>query len=199
MKIKRFNNLWTMGLILTGAILVLFYIAKIFFPELIISIAETPRVVKFGNFVQSNKWRFQAFNFVSGYIHGYILCCACCRSYKLNWKSNIILFLISLILILVSEFYPMQYTSLNCASMVIAPFLMCLANKKLSKETFTSTIVCFSLELLFEFLSLVIRNLLVMTKQQNVATMCILMIDLFIWRVILYLFFNNKNKIKGEQ
>lgn len=187
-----------MGLILTGAILVLFYIAKIFFPEFIIEIAETPRIVAIGNFVQSNKWYLHIFNFITGYAYGYILCCACVRKKYLNWKSNLVLFIVSLILILISEFYPLQYVSLNCASMVIAPFFMCLFNDNLSKETFISTIVCFSIELLFEFLSLTIRNLLIMTIEQNVVSMFILMIDLFIWRILLYLFFNNKTKNKGE-
>ena len=47
MKVKRFNNLWAMGLILFGAILVAFYLAKIFFPEFIVGVAEIPAIVNF--------------------------------------------------------------------------------------------------------------------------------------------------------
>ena len=36
MKVKRFNNLWAMGLILCGVLLIAFYVAKIFFPEFIV-------------------------------------------------------------------------------------------------------------------------------------------------------------------
>ena len=88
MKVKRFNNLWAMGLILCGVLLVAFYVAKIFFPQFIIGIAETPRLVEIGTSIQSNKWYLHLFNFAVGYIHGYIMCCTCCRTYKLNWKGN---------------------------------------------------------------------------------------------------------------
>lgn len=198
MKVKRFDNLWTMGLILTSAILVLFYIAKIFFPELIVGVAEISFFVKLGNFVQSNKWYLHIFNFITGYVHGYIFFCACIRKTHLNWKNNLILAAELILLRLFSEFYPTQYTTFSCAFMAITPFFMCLFDKNLGKDTFTSTIVCFSLELAFEFLSLVVRNLLVMTTQPNAVTVLVLMIDVFIWRIMLYLFFNNKNKIKGE-
>ena len=40
MKVKRFNNLWAMGLILCGVLLVAFYVIKIIYPEFIIGIAE---------------------------------------------------------------------------------------------------------------------------------------------------------------
>ena len=45
MKIKKFNNLWAMGLILCGVLLVAFYVAKIFFPEFIVGVAEEPAIV----------------------------------------------------------------------------------------------------------------------------------------------------------
>ena len=48
MKVKRFNNLWAMGLILCGVLLVAFYLAKIFFPEFIVCVAEIPAIVNFG-------------------------------------------------------------------------------------------------------------------------------------------------------
>lgn len=197
MKVKRFDNLWAMGLILCGVLLVTFYILKIFFPEFIIGVAETPRVVKFGRIIQSNKIYLHAFNFVIGYIYGYIHYCACCRTYKLNIKSNLILVGVLILLRLISEFYPTQYLSLNCASIVITPFLMCYANKNLSKETFCSTLFCFIIELGFEFFSLAVRDLTVMTSNPNVVSFIILLIDSFIWRIMLYLFYNYKT-IKKE-
>ena len=47
MKVKKFNNLWAMGLILCGVLLVAFYLAKIFFPEFIVGVAEIPAIVNF--------------------------------------------------------------------------------------------------------------------------------------------------------
>lgn len=56
MKIKKFKNLWTMGLILFGVILIALYVAKIFFPEFIVGIAEIESVVKFGQYVDTHQW-----------------------------------------------------------------------------------------------------------------------------------------------
>lgn len=194
MKIKRFNNLWAMGLMLMGAILVAFYVLKIFFPDLIIELAETERLVEFGTFIQSNKWYLHIFNVVTGYVHGYILYCACIRKPYLSWKGNVVLVSQLILLSLINEFYATQYSTLNVAFMCIAPFFICLWEKNITKDTFISTIACFGLELGFEFFSLVVRNLLVMTTYPNVVSFLVLMIDLVIWRVMLYLFFNTKNK-----
>ena len=198
MKVKRFNNLWAMGLILFGALLIAFYIAKIFFPEFIIGVAETPRIVKIGTIIQSNKWYLHLFNIITGYIYGYILFCACCRTYKLNCKGNLILLSSLLVLAFVMEFYPEHYNTINYFVLVITPFFICLSNKNVTKETFTSTAICFSLDLVFQVFSLLVRNLPLMANQPNIITILILLIDGFIWRIIFYLFFNYKIKEKGE-
>lgn len=198
MKVKRFNNLWAMGLILCGAILVAFYVLKIFFPHFIIKVAEIPRLVKFGNWVQSNKWYLHIFNFITGYIHAYILYCACIRKPYLSWKGNVVLVVSLVTLRAIAEFYPIQYSALNLAFMVIMPFIVCIIEKNLNKETFVSTVGCFALELAFEFLSMSVRDLTRLTPCVNIMTVLILMIDVFIWRILLYLFFNYKNTKKGE-
>lgn len=194
MKVKRFNNLWAMGLILTGAILVAFYVIKIFFPQFIIGVAETPRLVEFGALIQSNKWYYHIFNFITGYIHGYILYCACTRKPYLSWKGNVVLVGQLVLLSLISEFYFAQYATINCAFMCIAPFIICVWENNITKDTFISTVSCFGLELGFEFFSLAVRNLLAMTLYPNVVSVLVLMVDVFIWRIMLYLFFNYKTK-----
>jgi hypothetical protein len=196
MKIKRFNNLWAMGLILCGVLLVAFYIAKIFFPQFIIGIAETPRLVEIGTAIQSNKWYLHIFNFAIGYIHGYIYCCACCRTYKLSWKGNIIFLSASILLRLVSEFYPTHYTTINYVNFIFTPFLICLIDKKVNKDTFISTILCFTLDLMFQVLSMLVRNLPALSLNPNVVSYVVLLIDMIIWRMIFYLFFNYKIKNK---
>lgn len=40
MKIKRFENVWIMGLILSGAILLFLYILKLIFPSFVIETAQ---------------------------------------------------------------------------------------------------------------------------------------------------------------
>ena len=90
-KIKRFNNLWTMGLILCGILLIVFYISKIFFPEWIIGVAETPEIVKFGEFVDSHWWALHLFNSLCAFIGWYAYCCACCRTNYLTKRNTLTL------------------------------------------------------------------------------------------------------------
>ena len=196
MKVKRFNNLWAMGLILCGALLIAFYVAKIFFPQSIIGVAETPEIVKFGVAIQSNKWYLHLFNFATGYLHGYVFYCACCRTFKLGYKGHLIILTSLVVLGLVMEFLPEHYSTINYISLILTPFLICLSNNNLSKETFISTVVCFSLDLGFQIMSMLVRNLAVLTTKGNVITFLILLIDGFIWRIIFALFFNCKNKKK---
>lgn len=48
MKIKKFKNLWTMGVVIIIAILLVLNIAKWIFPQFVIEVAQTPQIVKFG-------------------------------------------------------------------------------------------------------------------------------------------------------
>lgn len=183
-----------MGLILTGAILVLFYIAKIFFPEWIVGVAEIPNIVKFGNYVDSHKWAHHLYNFSFGYFIGYIYCGACCRNYRLGYKGHIAIFVSTLLLRIISTFANGFYNSINYLNLVFTPFMVCVLNKNTSKETFVSTIVCFSVDILSQVLSLGIRNISLMATSINSATFTILLIDVVIWRVLLYLYFNYKKE-----
>ena len=187
-----------MGLILCGAFLIAFYLIKIICPEFIIGIAETPRLVEIGVALQSNKWYLHLFNFVVGYIHGYLLCCACCRTYKLNWKGNLVFLCACIFLRIVSEFYPEHYTIFSFLNLILTPFIICYLNKNVNQRTFVSTILCNAFDIFCQVFSLVVRNLALISTKGNVVTYLILIIDMVIWRIMLYLFFNYKNKESNE-
>ena len=194
MKVKRFDNLWTMGLILTGAILVLFYIAKIFFPEWIVGVAEIPSIVKFGNYVDSHLWAFCIFNFLVSFVGGYVYACACCRVYKLNKFQTLILFGIVFLGLIFQMYSPTLYTPYTYTTLILIPFLLLIFNKNLCKETFVSTCSCYCIDIMSQAFSMSIRNIVLLSLWVNSATMAILLIDGFIWRILLYLYFNYKNK-----
>lgn len=194
-KVKKFDNIWTMGLILFGAILVFFYIAKLFFPEWIIGVAETPRIVEIGEYIDSHLWAFFVFNIVIGFIYGYIYCGACCRVYKLNCKAIIVLSISIVILLIFSMFIPEHYTAINYLIFYSTPFAICLVNNIASKETYISASICFAVDLLAQILTLEIRDLTTMSTAINSASVFILMIDMLIWRILLYLYFNKKEII----
>lgn len=153
MKVKRFNNLWAMGLILFGAILVAFYLTKIFFPEFIVGVAELPSIVKFGNYVDTHKWAKHLFNIATICFTAYFYFGACCRTYKFSWKGNCVILLDILILTVFTEFIPKYYTTINYVCMVFIPFLLCVVENNLSKETFISTILCYTIDIIAQIMS----------------------------------------------
>lgn len=194
MKVKRFNNLWAMGLILCGVLLVAFYVAKIFFPEFIVGVAKIPAIVKFGEYVDTHKWAKYLYNTINAFICLYFYLGACCRTYKFTWKGFCILILDIIILRLCSEFASKYYTTINYVFMILIPFLICLVENKCDKSTFLSTAMCFTMDCVSQIMSLEIRDLIPFIHNINSATFFVLMIDVFILRIMLFLFYNYKKE-----
>lgn len=194
MKIKRFNNIWFMGLIIFGAILGVFYILKIACPEFIVGIAEIPSIVALGKYIDTHTWAYILFYTITSFVCYYLYCCACCRKMYLGWKETLMILGTIAILLFFYFILPSLYTPFNYVSLILLPFLMLLQNKDLTKLTFISTAVCFAVDIMAQAFSMEIRNLLMMTMQVNSATLMILLIDVFIWRALLYFYFNHKNK-----
>lgn len=197
MKVKKFNNLWAMGLILCGVLLVAFYVAKIFFPEFIIGIAETPQIVKIGSYIDSHWWAKSIFSFLVAYLGGYVYYCACYRKRSLDIIENLMLIGFSVLSFLFQYVLVEIYSPYNYVVLIFQPFIVLLIKKKIDRKYLTSICTCFTIDIMAQAISLLIRNIVIISTQLNSATMSILMIDGFIWRILLYLFFNYKNK-KGD-
>ena len=197
MKIKKFDNIWTMGLILFFALLILFYVAKIIFPQFIVGVAEVPRIVTFGEWVDSHRWSYHLFELVWGILFYPLYICACCRMARLGLKDMGVMVLFLLFLVGISVFFPEYYFGVTTSCLVLCPFVICCMNGRLCKETFISLVFCFFVDNFSQILSMRIRDLTVMTTAVNTATFAILTIDVVIWRALLYCYFN-KNKIKKE-
>ena len=181
-----------MGLLLMGGMLIIFYILKLVCPQFIVGVAEIPSVVKLGNFIDSHLWAYYLFDSFIGFLSAYIYCCACCRKSKLSIKGLIIVFCSIILLKLVVTFIPQQYNNINYVVFLITPFICCLADKNISKSTLMSIILCFSIDILSQVMSMLIRDITTMTIHLNSATFYILLIDAFIWRFLLYFYFNYK-------
>lgn len=192
MKIKKFNNLWTMGLIICGVILVALYVIKIAFPDFIVGVAEVDGVVKFGNYVDSHLWAYYIFTFIASFFIYYFYTCACCRKKFLNWKDLIVVFVTIVILFLVQKFLPDFYLVLNVASLIVVPACVCALDKRTEAKYLYSTAVCFVIHNVAEVMSLFIRDISTKISYPNIATLTILLIDLYIWQVLLYNYYNFK-------
>ena len=180
-----------------GAILVLFYIAKIFFPEFIVGVAEIPSIVKFGNYVDSHWWAYYLFNGAISFLGSYIICCTVCRVYKLNIAQTLLCVIAVILLFLVAKFLPQLYIELNYSSMLITPAICVKLNKSNCSNSFYPLVVTLAVHWLSQVLITNIRSINTMISYPNSATFFILMIDSFIWLMLLYLYYNYKGDDKN--
>ena len=108
MKIKRFKNLWLMGLIMSGAILGAIYLLKIFMPQFVINVAHIDSIVNIGHYIDTHKWAWYLASFILSFITYYLVCCASCKVKKLNVKQILIVVVAVLLLFIVKEFCKFQ-------------------------------------------------------------------------------------------
>lgn len=106
MKIKRFNNLWTMGLIILIGILITIYCVKIINPEFIVGVAETESIVKLGNYIDTHKWAYYLFTAITSFTMAYLYCGACCRKIKLKIRDLIVVISYVIVSLLIQLFIP---------------------------------------------------------------------------------------------
>ncbi len=187
MKIKRFNNLWLMGLILSASILGVIYFLKICFPQFVIEVAQIDSITRIGHYIDTHKWAWYVATFIITFVSYYLICGASCGIKKLNAKQNLIIAITIIILFLSREFLPAQYTALNFISMILLPLLF--------DGKFKNTVVVFSFVNFLQTITLEIRNLSLMIADFNFATFTILMIDVYILESLLYFLFNFEKEI----
>lgn len=192
MKIKKFKNLWTMGLVIFGAILVSIYLLKLIFPTFVVGVAEIPSIVAFGNYVDSHLWAYYLFTGLNSFIIGYFYCCACCRKKFLSLRELCILVIEVLLLFVIQKYLPQYYLMLNILCMVIMPTIMNLLNRQQDIKYLYSTVVTLSIHLLSQMFSLMIRDISTIISYPNTATLTILLIDMYIWEFLLYSYYNYK-------
>lgn len=182
MKVKRFKNLWTMGLILSAVILGAIYLLKIFVPEFVIEVAHIESIVNIGHYIDTNKWAWYLVSSILSFFTYYLICCGCCEKKFLNNKETLIVVATVIIMYAIKEFLPSQYTACNFISMILLPLLM--------KGNFKNTVITFSALNLLQTITLEIRGLSLLIIDFNYATLIILMIDYYILQVLLYFTFN---------
>lgn len=188
MKIKKFDNIWIMGLILCGAILVFLYMLKIFFPSFVVETAQSEKICKIGNYIDTHKWAWYLANSVLSFIVMSLLCCSACRKKTLNWKEILIIVADIAFMYIIKAFLPKYYTAFNYISMILLP---CIMGARLIPTTIT-----FVSLMLVQTFTLEIRNIGLMITDCNFATLLILVIDVYLFQILLYLAMNYKREEK---
>lgn len=182
MKIKRFNNLWTMGLILSAVILGAIYLLKIFMPHFVIGVAHIDRIVEIGHYIDTHKWAWYLASSILSFVIYYFLSCAASNRKYLEVKGILIIIIAIIFGYSIREFANEYYTTYNYVSMLILP---CIFKGKLFNTT-----VCVSFLMFVQVATLSIRNIGTMISDINFATLIVLMIDYYILAILLYLVFN---------
>lgn len=189
MKIKRFNNLWFMGLLLSAVILGAIYLLKIFMPHFVIEVAHVDSIVNIGHYIDTHEWAWYVASTVLSFINYYLICCACCKKKVLNTKEIVIIITTILLLFVVKELFPMQYTSVNISTLIFLPFIM--------GGDFKATTIVFVFTNFLQTITGEIRGIMSMVIDYNYATLMILTIDFYIMSVLFYFYFNyDKEKTK---
>lgn len=186
MKVKRFSNLWLMGIILCFAILVAIYIFKIFFPTIVIEVAQIESITRIGHYIDTHKWAWYIANITLSIINLYIYCCACSSQTKLSIRETIVVVSIVLFAYLIKAILPNYFTTINYIIMVVTPLI--------TKGCLKNTAICFSMLNILQILTLEIRGIGLLVSDFNFATLLILMIDYYIFTIFLYLYFNFKRR-----
>lgn len=196
MKIKKFNNLWTMGLIIFIGILLVVYLAKIINPAFVVGVAETESIVKLGQYIDSHKWAYYLATTIISFAVYWLFCCASCRKKSLNWKECLIILATIIILLLCERYLNFMYYEINMLSMIIVPAIILKLNKVNDIKYLYSIITCTSINFISQALSLQIRDVGLLIANYNYATLIILLIDAYIWLFIVYCYFNIKREEK---
>lgn len=192
MKVKKFSNLWQMGLIILGSILVLLYIVKLIFPEFIVGVAQIEPIIKFGNYVQTHEWAYYLFTFITSIFTYYFYCCACSRKKKVSKLDFSIICLTIIVLFVIQKFLPNYYYTCNVISLIALPTIICALDKRTDIKYLYSTGSVFTIHMLAQLLSLEIRGITAMITYPNIITLTILLVDTYIWLVLLYNYFTYK-------
>lgn len=186
MKVKKFSNLWTMGLIISASLLVGVYIVKLCFPEWYIEIAYSKQICEIGHYIDGHKWAWLLTNFIISLIAFYFYCCACCGKTKLNYKEIIIIIIAIIFLYTIKQHFNIYYITFNYIVLIILPIIFKCKNKNF--------LIVFVSTQLVQIFSLEIRSIGLMISDFNIASALILLIDYYIAQILLYFYFNYKKE-----
>lgn len=177
-------------LILCIAYIVGYYILKFIFPEQLVLVVTDSNIIALGKFVESNIIIENIFKIFSTSITYYFFSCACTGRFKFKWYEFLIILGFSIISRLCNMYLPNLYTHTTTSIMLLLPVLF---KGKLSYTTFSFIIHGYLSQFLFSF-----RGFETILLKYNLVSGIALMIECYVWLIILALFFNLKENKNGR-
>jgi hypothetical protein len=193
-KVKKFDNLWTMGLIICGGLILILYLAKLIFPNWVVGVAECEPVVKFGEYVDTHWLPYYIFNYGTSFLGGYFYICASCRKKYLSRLQNIIYSISLIFMFVVQKLLPDYFIYLNLIYLMGLSCLFCYLEHNKEIKYLYSCFCVFSIHSVSQILSLKIRDISALISSPNSATFTILLIDSYIWLILTYNYHNYKEE-----
>ena len=173
-------------LVLTMVFLTAMYVLKIFFPQEFMMSIQNERIVKIGTYIDSHVWLLYLFSGITAFITYYLYCCACSHRLYLEWYE-ILYILATIVLCRIINFYDVSMaTIISTLSFV---FLPAITNGEIK-----STAIVYTVHGIAQGLSLSIRNLPIYLTNINFATTLLMIIECYLWLVLMYIVFNYKKK-----
>ena len=176
-------------LILCISYMVGYYILKFIFPEQLLLVVTDANIIRLGKFVQSNIIIENIFRILTSFITYYLFSCACTGRFKFKWYEFLIILAFAIISRLCAIYLTNLYTHTAISIMLLLPTIL--------KGKLLYTSISFILHgYLTQFL-LEIRGFETIITQYNLVSGIVLMIEGFVWLIILTILFNLKEKKDG--
>ena len=177
-------------LILCIAYIIGYYILKYIFPEQLVLVVTDENIIRLGKFVESNIIIENIFRIITAFITLYLFSCASTGRFRFKWYELIVIMGFSIIDRLCLLFAPELYTHTAISLMLLLPTIF--------KGKLLYTTISFILHgYLTQFL-LQIRGFETIILNYNIISGIVLMIEGFVWLIILALVFNLKERKNGK-
>ena len=174
------------GLILCVIYLVVFYILKFIFPEILIQTITSPTILQLGKFLADYQWADYIFRTITSFVPIYLFACASSGRFKFSWLEMVYIISGTLLCRLCIIFLPELYTHTSTAIM----FLVAL----LCKGKLTYSAITFTIHGYLSMFLFAIRGFETIAHNVNTINGFMIALEGYVWLVLLAIIFNIKER-----
>lgn len=164
------------------------YVLKIFMPEQFVLSVENEIIITIGTYIDNNAWAYYLFGILTSFITYWFYLCAVCRRWYLKWYEILTVLVVIGATLGLSVVDVNLYTALSYSSFIFLPLIF---NKNAKLK---DIVICFTIHLFSQALSLSIRNISLYITNPNSITMFLMTLDCYLWLLLLYIYYNYKKE-----
>lgn len=164
------------------------YVLKIFMPEQFVLSVENEIIITIGTYIDNNAWAYYLFGILTSFVTYWLCLCAVCRRWYLKWYEILTVLVVIGATLGLSVVDVNLYTALSYSSFIFLPLIF---NKNAKLK---DIVICFTIHLFSQALSLSIRNISLYITNPNSITMFLMTLDCYLWLLLLYIYYNYKKE-----